>query len=56
MAKQELEARETGIEFGSHERWGGEVELEGGKRYYVNPQAEKPAFPISLRATRPDVV
>ncbi|MBN3239797.1 putative nitrogen fixation protein NifT [Pectobacterium versatile] len=54
IAKQDLEEKVTGIEFDSHERWGGEVELEGGKRYYVNPQAEKPTFPISLRATRPD--
>lgn len=55
IAKLDLEAKVTGIEFDHPERWGGAVELEGGKRYYVNPQTEKPRFPVSLRATRPDL-
>ncbi|MDP1299140.1 putative nitrogen fixation protein NifT, partial [Klebsiella quasipneumoniae] len=28
------------------------IALEGGRRYYVNPQPGRPVFPISLRATR----
>ncbi|WP_409159683.1 putative nitrogen fixation protein NifT [Pectobacterium sp. B2J-2] len=52
IAKQDLEARVVGIEFDSQDSWGGEVALEGGKRYYVDPQKEKPQFPVSLRASR----
>lgn len=55
IAKQDLEARVIGIEFDSQDCWGGEVALEGGKRYYVNPQTEKPLFPVSLRASRPSL-
>ena len=40
------------IEHNDAERWGGAISLEGGRRYYVNPQPGRPAFPISLRATR----
>ncbi|AUG99289.1 NifT/FixU family protein [Pectobacteriaceae bacterium CE70] len=52
IAKLDLEAKVTGMEFDRHDYWGGRVELEGGKAYYISPQAGKPAFPVSLRATR----
>lgn len=52
IAKQDLEARVLQIEHNDAERWGGAISLEGGHRYYVNPQPGRPAFPISLRATR----
>ncbi|MGE0973357.1 putative nitrogen fixation protein NifT (plasmid) [Klebsiella sp. WOUb02] len=52
IAKQDLEARVIQIEHNDVDRWGGAISLEGGGRYYVNPQPERPAFPISLRATR----
>lgn len=54
IAKQDLEAKVIEVEHDQPERWGGLVALEGGRRYYVNPQPGRPAFPISLRATRPD--
>ncbi|WBT56115.1 putative nitrogen fixation protein NifT [Kosakonia oryzendophytica] len=52
IAKQDLEARVLHIEHDTTQRWGGVLSLEGGRRYYVNEQPGRPAFPISLRATR----
>ncbi|KAA8995593.1 putative nitrogen fixation protein NifT [Affinibrenneria salicis] len=52
IAKQDLEARVTGVEFDRPDRWGGRIELEGGRRWYVDPQASRPLFPVSLRASR----
>ncbi|WKV52984.1 MULTISPECIES: putative nitrogen fixation protein NifT [Dickeya] len=55
IAKLDLEAKVTGMEFDRHDYWGGRVELEGGKCYYVNPQDAKPVFPVSLRASRAEL-
>lgn len=52
IAKQDLEARVLQVEHDETDRWGGAIALEGGRRYYVNPQPGRPVFPISLRATR----
>ena len=56
IAKQDLEARVIQIEHNGTERWGGAISLEGGRRYYVNPQPGRPVFPISLRATRDTLI
>ncbi|ACS84305.1 MULTISPECIES: putative nitrogen fixation protein NifT [Musicola] len=55
IAKLDLEAKVTDVEFDQPERWGGRVALEGGKCYYINPQEAKPVFPVSLRATRSEL-
>ncbi|CAI8889024.1 MULTISPECIES: putative nitrogen fixation protein NifT [Kosakonia] len=52
IAKQDLEARVVQVEHDTPEHWGGALELEGGRRYYVNLQPGRPTFPLSLRATR----
>ena len=52
IAKQDLEAKVVAIEHDSDEQWGGVIQLEGGRQYYVNVQPGTPAFPLSLRATR----
>lgn len=52
IAKQDLEARVLTVEQDSPESWGGVISLEGGRRYRVTVQPGKPAFPLSLRATR----
>ncbi|HHG8772030.1 TPA: putative nitrogen fixation protein NifT [Raoultella planticola] len=56
IAKQDLEARVIQIEHNDAECWGGAISLEGGRRYYVNLQPGRPAFPISLRATRSTLI
>jgi nitrogen fixation protein len=33
-----LEARVLQVEHDETDRWGGAIALEGGRRYYVNPQ------------------
>ncbi|MFS2225151.1 NifT/FixU family protein [Pantoea sp. B65] len=52
VAKLDLEARVMAVEFDNAERWGGRVEIEGDKVWYVQPQQPRPRFPVSLRATR----
>ena len=52
IAKQDLEAKVLEVQHDTLESWGGGILLEGGRRYYVDPQPGRPVFPISLRATR----
>ncbi|WP_041526252.1 NifT/FixU family protein [Pantoea sp. At-9b] len=52
IAKQDLEARVTQVEYDTPERWGGAVALEGGRCYYVSLQPGRPNFPVSLHASR----
>ncbi|OAT74960.1 nitrogen fixation protein NifT [Mangrovibacter phragmitis] len=52
IAKLDLEAKVTAVEFDQHDNWGGRIELEGGRAYHVHPQIPRPVFPVSLRATR----
>lgn len=52
IAKQDLEAKVVAVEHDTDEQWGGAIQLEGGRHYYVNLQPGNPAFPLSLRATR----
>lgn len=56
IARRDLEARVIQIEHNDVDRWGGAISLEGGGRYYVSPQPERPTFPISLRATRSTLI
>lgn len=51
VAKKDLEESITSIEFDQDDKWGGEVELGDGSRYYLEP-GPKPALPVTLRAKR----
>ncbi|MDO9107248.1 MAG: putative nitrogen fixation protein NifT [Methylovulum sp.] len=53
VPKKDLEEVAESIEFDSPERWGGEVLLSDGSKYYFEPIAP-PDFPITLRAKRVD--
>lgn len=52
VAKKDLEAGVVSVETDTAERWGGEVELDDGSRYYIDPISPPPDFPTTLRFKR----
>ena len=52
LPKRDLEASIESIEFDTPEKWGGELKLDNGGVYYIDPQAKPARLPISLRAKR----
>jgi nitrogen fixation protein NifT len=52
VAKKDLEETVSSLEFDSPEKWGGEVELADGSKFYLEPQEPAPKLPITLRAKR----
>jgi nitrogen fixation protein NifT len=52
VAKKDMEETVSSLEFDSPEKWGGEVELTDGSRFYLEPQEPAPKLPITLRAKR----
>jgi len=53
VPKKDLEEIAETVEFDSPEKWGGEVLLSDGSKYYFEPQTQ-PDFPVTLRAKRID--
>lgn len=54
VAKKDLEETVESIEFDTPEKWGGEVVLGDGSKYYFEVQEPAPKIPITLRAKRVD--
>ena len=54
LPKRDLEDAIVAMEFDTSEKWGGEIRLNNGGVYYIEPQAVPARFPISLRARRVD--
>ncbi len=54
LSKRDLEDAIVAIEFDSADKWGGEIRLNNGGAYYIEPQVPPARFPISLRARRLD--
>ncbi len=52
VAKKDLEETVESLEFDSPDKWGGEVVLGDGSRYYFEPMDSRPEIPITLRAKR----
>ncbi len=52
VAKKDLEENISSIEFDSDEKWGGEVELGDGSKYFLEPMEPAPQLPITVRAKR----
>lgn len=52
VAKKDLEETVESLEFDSADKWGGEVVLSDGSRYYFEPMDTPPNIPITLRAKR----
>ena len=41
IAKKDMEETITKIEFDTEEKWGGEVELSNGERWWIEPNPKK---------------
>lgn len=52
VAKKDLEETIETLEFDSPEKWGGEVQLADGSRFYLEPMEPAPKLPVTLRAKR----
>jgi nitrogen fixation protein NifT len=52
LPKRDLEASISSIEFDTQEKWGGELKLDNGGIYYIDPIARPARLPVSLRARR----
>jgi nitrogen fixation protein NifT len=52
VPKKDLEEFIESMEFQSEDKWGGEIELGDGSKYYIEPMAGEPNLPITLRAKR----
>ncbi len=52
VAKKDLEETVVSLEHEGPDKWGGEVELADGSRYFLDPLDEAPRLPITLRAKR----
>lgn len=52
LPKRDIEASIESIEFDTPEKWGGELKLDNGGSYYIDPIAKPARLPISLRAKR----
>lgn len=54
LPKRDLEDTIVSMEFDTPEKWGGEIRLNNGGTYYIEPQAAPARLPYSVRAKRLD--
>lgn len=52
IAKKDLEETVVNMEYAGPDKWGGLVTLKDGSSFYLDPLAEPPSLPITLRAKR----
>ena len=52
VAKKDLEAEVRRMEFSGPGKWGGEVELDDGSMYFIEPLEQAPSLPTTVRASR----
>lgn len=52
IAKKDLEARITRLEFQQEDCWGGRFELDDGQSFYLPPLAQIPSLPATFRVTK----
>lgn len=52
VAKKDLEASIVSVEKDDTNEWGGEVQLDDGSVYYIDPISPPPDFPTTLRFRR----
>ncbi len=46
VAKKDLEDEVVSVQFDEADKWGGELELRDGSRYFVEPFAARPKLPV----------
>jgi nitrogen fixation protein NifT len=54
LPKRDLEDTIVSMEFDTPEKWGGEIKLNNGGTYFIEPQAAPARLPYSVRARRLD--
>ncbi|MBK6744793.1 MAG: putative nitrogen fixation protein NifT [Hydrogenophilales bacterium] len=54
LPKRDLEGTIVSMEFDTPEKWGGEIKLNNGGAYFIEPQAAPDRLPYSVRAKRLD--
>lgn len=54
LPKRDLEDSIVSMEFDTPEKWGGEIRLNNGGIYFIEPQAAPARLPYSVRARRLD--
>jgi nitrogen fixation protein NifT len=54
LPKRDLEDTIVSMEFDTPEKWGGEIRLNNGGCYFIEPQAAPARLPYSVRARRLD--
>lgn len=54
LPKRDLEDTITSMEFDTPEKWGGEIRLNNGGAYFIDPQPAPERLPYSVRAKRLD--
>ena len=52
VAKKDLEAEVASVEFDRPDKWGGELVLDDGSRYFVEPFDTPPKLPVTVQAQR----
>ena len=50
LPKRDLEDAIVSMEFDTPEKWGGEIKLNNGGAYFIEPQAAPERLPCSVRA------
>ncbi len=54
LPTRDLEDTIVSMEFDTPEKWGGEIKLNNGGSYYIEPQTAPARLPYSVRAKRLD--
>jgi nitrogen fixation protein NifT len=52
VAKKDLEDEVASVEFDRPDKWGGELVLRDGSRYFVEPFDAPPKLPVTVQAQR----
>jgi nitrogen fixation protein NifT len=52
VAKKDLEELVVSLQFDQPDKWGGELQLRDGSRYFVEPFSAPPRLPITVQAQR----
>ncbi len=52
ITKKDHEEIVTALEHSGPGQWGGEIELADGSRFYLDPLAETPKLPLTVRVKR----
>jgi len=52
IAKKDLEDEVVSLQFDQPDKWGGELELKDGSKYFLEPLPAPPRLPVTVQAQR----